>query len=78
MVGMNEQSIRELASEKRVGRPQRGTTHQRSEQLAAATVSVHHGYGGASINKIAHAAEIFTPAIYNRFKNKKNLRCGVS
>jgi AcrR family transcriptional regulator len=63
----------------RVGRPRRGTEAARVDiMIAAATrVFLRDGYGGASIDKVAHEAGVSTRTIYERFRNKADLLAAV-
>jgi len=63
----------------RVGRPRRGTEASRIDALidAATQVFLRHGYGAASIGKVAHEAGVSTRTIYERFKNKADLLVSV-
>ena len=63
----------------RVGRPRRGTEAARSDSLMAAATRVflRHGYGSASIDKVAREAGISTRTIYERFRNKADLLVSV-
>src|ERR1700677_1180163 len=69
----------EPAPAPRVGRPRRGTEAARVDiMIAAATrVFLRDGYGGASIDKVAHEAGVSTRTIYERFKNKADLLASV-
>jgi AcrR family transcriptional regulator len=63
------------SSNRRVGRPRRGTESARLDTLfaAATRVFLRDGYGAASIDKVAHEAGVSTRTIYERFKNKADL-----
>ncbi|MFD3595657.1 TetR/AcrR family transcriptional regulator [Nocardia sp. NPDC058640] len=62
------------STDRRGGRPRKGTLDKRSDVLAAARrVFGRVGYVGASIDMIATEAEVSTRTIYNHFTNKEQL-----
>ena len=60
---------------RRGGRPRRDEIETRLEQLldTAAEIFARHGYAGASIDRIAAAANVGKPTIYARFGSKAGL-----
>lgn len=60
---------------KRGGRPRRDEIEGRLHHLldTAAEIFAHQGFAGASIDRIASAAQVGKPTIYARYRNKAGL-----
>jgi TetR/AcrR family transcriptional repressor of mexJK operon len=60
---------------RRMGRPTRQDADRKSERLmnVATDYFVEHGFNGATIDAIAHAADMGKQAVYTRFTDKERL-----
>src|SRR3972149_10022218 len=64
-----------MKSARTEARPGRWTAADRRQQLATVTLQViaEHGVRGATVRRIAEAAGVSRPALYNHFSGRKEL-----